>query len=449
MGLYFALLAFFVIAVSWRITKMGGAYLFAPGGFYTAMVFVVTITDLIPLSSDEPNVWPTSKFVDPYDLRFKPLLLLTLSMLAFWLAESIVLRLTWGNRTLRRPAPNPERDVILRRLGALIIGVAIPAQLFVFISLGVSSLEAFLTNSGQLGWRMGSEGFLILNLAFNLLPVGVAFALPRQWLDSALALVAVATLLVAVGFFLTASKGGALLTLLFFTLAAFWRLGRLPKWARRPVVVLAMFAVISASIAIKTQYKYESKLRDTTPEGMMESLRVGAGRFEGGTFQTYCVIVSEVGRLNQFRGGSFNAAAVTNVVPRVLWRDKPVSPVGTLFHYLIGVDDPSGAALMAQGAFYLDWGAVGMVVGLFAAGLIFGLMDLSAIAGDPTRFSGAFAVPGVIASMQFLEGGLVSFVPTIIGLVALWVVYTLLIPRRVGDTVEVATRLPPPSRAFK
>jgi hypothetical protein len=113
-------------------------------------------------------------------------------------------------------------------------------------------------------------------------------------------------------------------------------------------------------------------------------------------------------------------------VPRFLWPSKPVEDMGLQFNVLLGGSDESAAAITYPGDLYLEFGLIGIIVGMFFWG-VFGQW-LSNRAGDPLNKRGLFLYAAFFPSSVNLEAdafalwtGMIKWL-AILSVVA-WLVY--------------------------
>jgi hypothetical protein len=113
-------------------------------------------------------------------------------------------------------------------------------------------------------------------------------------------------------------------------------------------------------------------------------------------------------------------------VPRFLWPSKPVEDMGLQFNLALGGNNESAAAITYPGDLYLEFGLVGIIVGMFFLG-VFGQW-LSNKAGDALNKRGLFLYAAFFPSSVNLEAdafalwtGMIKWL-AILSVVA-WLVY--------------------------
>jgi hypothetical protein len=426
--IYLALMAGLIGLTVWRVRRVGWSYLVVPGGYATALLALFTVGDLAVAFGNHPNIWPVSAGMDPFDLRVGPLALFVGSLIPFWWAEAKTLK-------ARMPTRQPTRI-----FGAVLTLISLLALATIVWRLGITSLCDYVANNYSYRLRLGSSGLTLFTLAFSLLPVGIALIVPRRLIETP-ALLLVALAIAAFNLFASPSKAAMAIALLAFAFATFWRSNGVPRWARSlklviPVGVIAA-ALVTLSIAAKAGDSLgaatcavnaavigigepapgSSPAPNSDPVKASPTLATlfesGAGRLLGYDFQTYAVITRQVAETGQFRYGTFNAAAVVNLVPRAIWADKPASPIA-LFRYLNGADDPSGAAIMAQGSMFIDFGVPGTILGMALAGMLFGLAG-TALRGHGLSGRGLAGFAALMSVPSFVESGFLGAVPTFVG----------------------------------
>jgi hypothetical protein len=372
-------------------------------------VAAFTLSDVFVYFSDDPNRWAAVATDDPLVLRAGPLLMLLGSLIVFWIGESLVLRRALNNVG----AAGGVDGRSTRWLGFFLIGGGVVATMYLFAYLGIRGIEDFLTRNWELTIRTTSEGLTLFQLASSLVPVGLALVVSRRFLNS-LWFAPILAVLLGAGFLITPSKAGGVLYMLSLLMVSYWRLGRMPRWSKSWGLVSLLLLAVVFSLAIKTQYRFTGEVFDTSPAGLLESFWSGASRLTGGDFQTYAAITTQIAETGEFRDGDFNWHALTNLVPRALWPGKPDSPVA-LFYYLNRSTDPSGAALMAQGSFYIDFGVPGVMLGMFLSGLGFGYFGRWLALHPIPRWRAIIGLAGLLATLSFVETGLLSFIPRFVG----------------------------------
>ncbi|MEM6382820.1 MAG: O-antigen polymerase [Pseudomonadota bacterium] len=141
---------------------------------------------------------------------------------------------------------------------------------------------------------------------------------------------------------------------------------------------LAFIGVIFASLSLASQ------VRDASREGLalsqlnvLHAIRATTVHaFEGAYFidpAKTAAIVDKVDATNRFMGLSF-VGFIIAPIPRVLWNDKPSVRVGPFVaQQLFGFNSQAGVPPGAVGEFYLNFGLMGVVLGmmLFGAGLAY------------------------------------------------------------------------------
>lgn len=113
-------------------------------------------------------------------------------------------------------------------------------------------------------------------------------------------------------------------------------------------------------------------------------------------------------------------------VPRFLWPSKPVEDMGLQFNLALGGNNETAAAITYPGDLYLEFGLLGIIVGMFLWG-VFGQW-LSNKAGDPLNKRGLFLYAAFFPSSVNLESdafalwtGMIKWL-AILSVVA-WLVY--------------------------
>jgi hypothetical protein len=438
---YVILMALLIATTVWRIAQKGWSYLMFPGGYATMLFAVLTVSDLAVVFSGHPNIWPTSAAVDRFDLRAAPLLLLLVSLLPFWWGES---------RALRSLKPRVETSGHL--FGLLLTGVAVISFGIMIWRLRPASICDYVTNNFAYRLKLGSQGLTIFQLAFALFPVGIALSVPRRIFDTP-ALLAVGFGVAALSLLASPSKAAVAHAVIAFSFASFWRIGNIPSWARSPKLMVPAAAVGAALLTVSIVAKTSDSLGKAictmsqplvttssrpltgppsqmiagnpapvgividSPKSFGAALKGGAGRLLGSDFQTYAVITRRTSETGEFWSGAFNKAAVVNLVPRAIWPGKPASPVA-LWRYLNGTDDPSGAALMAQGSMFIDFGVLGVLVGMTLGGLLLGLAGAALRRNGISGAAGLAGFAGLMTVPSFVETGFVGAVPTFVGTLA-------------------------------
>ncbi|NUQ94335.1 MAG: oligosaccharide repeat unit polymerase [Gemmatimonadaceae bacterium] len=400
-------------------------------GLYYALSPMLGLSNLLWLARGLAAVDPHTEYKRPVNLLLAGWMLL---LAGYWLAGQV--RFAGGSRLPRPRWRMPEQ---LRRRSALVMLVA-----------GLTSEIAHRFDV----WPMALDGAATLLSMLLEGSIVALVALHRRGQLSRHQTVATAIGIAATIFLALGSSATG--RVMFVLLAVF--LGRwLGRAAIRPreVVAVALAMTLAATVrGVMTEWRNEIWGRRGGAVGLMEGpgymLRlvdqhVDSAGFADAATAGWRVIGSRSANTDllvdamrrtpdvvpYWNGYSYRALAGV-LVPRVVWPDKPMNTLGQeyghRYAYLADSDLQTSINLPLVVEFYINFGLPGVLVGMFALGILLHLVEDAANRRDQDLFYSAMVAP-ILARLLLMEcnfslifGALPLQLPSIwlIGMFALW-----------------------------
>lgn len=304
--------------------------------------------------------------------------LLFLGLVAFWIGYQTRYGAAVAARFRPLPATWDSKKLIPISLVFIVLGLGARAARFIATAGSLSAWfvgnkDDFLNNAAGAAYLASFEAAISVGL-IALFIGGRIYRSTACWVA-----------FFSVGFvefalrFIEGSRS-ALAFLILELIVAGYMLGNRGKREQRRLMTSAAFAVVLAAVMypILTSLRFgglsnpgelfKSAPEVLTPKGMAYLL---TERFHG--TESLALIIDKVPRVHAYDFGSHLGLIPLSILPRALWPEKPTISLGIWFGDELvppGLFRPGASvAVTWPGEFYLSFGAVGVIVGMFLVGI--------------------------------------------------------------------------------
>ena len=265
----------------------------------------------------------------------------------------------------------------------LALGLAATTYSFLFGNFG---LTASLESGGELSGPIGSLG-ICADIALVFTWAKALRSRSLRWF----ALGAMGTSALYVFAFFAKSKGALIFPLLHFATAHLVVRGSLSRSTL--TVAAVVFSLFAYPFVTKwrergtTEY---SNRWEQVQEGVdvltsgdwmksEDNLSSSSSSLSRGLLPAFSTIVSLTGSATPFENGSTYVHAAGVFVPRMFWPDKPPMKVGNIvgrkYDFISNLDEKTNISPSIMGEMYMNFGAPGVLLGMFVWGLVAAFVD--------------------------------------------------------------------------